>query len=463
MVGVTGFEPATSRPPDVRATKLRYTPTFLKKQAAETFDSMAYLANQARNILAVLAMTFNLGLSNAFAANDQTSKLADELAYPPELAQRVAFWEGIFQLYDSQTVLIHDFKNPQFIIDILPFSKMAEAKSDPTLLKSQMQKTVSDRYMKRYQLAMAKFKSVGIEAKNLGSMEMRIYEVYRRDPIALQSLLSGGATLRQQRGLSDIFKHAADKAQDFLPYFENEFRAAGVPEELTRIVFVESMFNEQALSKVGASGMFQFMRGTAKSYMMVNHLIDERNSPVKAARAAALLLKSNYEELRSWALAVTAYNHGRGGMSRAVKTMRSTSLPYIIDRYNGPSFGFASQNFFAEYSAARKSYNKVIRDGTVSQRPSSLKLISGKLLEDIAIHSIEARLKIPLDIIFKFNPCINKRMAMNVPSSKLPRGFELLLPRDYAQKMSNLLVTINDPSRLKRVALDVRNKNRRGE
>ena len=463
MVGVTGFEPATSRPPDVRATKLRYTPTFSKNQAAETFDSMACLANQVRNILIVLASLFAFRHSTAFAAIDQRMKQADELAHPPELAQRVAFWEGIFQLYDSQTIVLHDFKNPHFIIDILPFGKMAESKNDPTLLKNQTQKVISDKYIKRYQQAIEKFKLLGLDARNLGPMELRVYEVYRRDPLALQNLLSGKASVRQQRGLSDVFKSAADKAQDFLPYFENEFKAVGVPEELTRIVFVESMFNEQALSKVGASGMFQFMRGTAKSYMLVNHLIDERNSPVKAARAAALLLKSNFEELRSWPLAVTAYNHGKGGVARAVKAMRSNSLPFLIDRYSAPSFGFASQNFFAEFAAARRSYSKVIRDGTVSQRPSSLKLISGKLLQDVSIHSIESRLQIPLDIFFKYNPCVNRRTAQNFPNSKLPRGFEILLPRDFAQKTPNLLVAINDPTRLKRVALDMRNKNLRGE
>src|SRR4029078_6792191 len=69
-------------------------------------------------------------------------------------------------------------------------------------------------------------------------------------------------------------------------------------------------------------------------------------------RGAALHLRENYESLGSWPLAITAYNHGRAGVARAVSETGSTDIGTIVKRYRGPLFGFASRNFYAEFVAA---------------------------------------------------------------------------------------------------------------
>ena len=81
---------------------------------------------------------------------------------------------------------------------------------------------------------------------------------------------------------------------------EQIFEDHNIPKNLTRIAFVESMFNEKAISKVGASGVWQFMPSTAKDFIIVDKYIDERNSPIKATEAAAKLLKANFKLLGSW-------------------------------------------------------------------------------------------------------------------------------------------------------------------
>ena len=68
---------------------------------------------------------------------------------------------------------------------------------------------------------------------------------------------------------------------------EKTFREEGIPPIITRLAFVESMFNLKARSRVGASGIWQFMPQTAKKYMRINRLVDERNSPFKATKGAA--------------------------------------------------------------------------------------------------------------------------------------------------------------------------------
>ncbi len=425
---------------------------------------MALLRNQVRNFLMQAANVLWAPFLAVLVATSASAVTNDaSLEPPPELGERVGYWERIFQEYDSKTIIVHDTKDPQLILDILPFSRMAALKNDKLLLTPNGQKIIADKYQRRYEVALRQFSKLGSEARNSGLMEDRVYQVYSKNKKAYERLINGTASIRQQRGMADIFKSAAERAQDFLPYLEMEFRAVGVPTDLTRIAFVESMFNESAISKVGASGMFQFMPGTAQSYMIVNQLIDERNSPIKAARAAAQLFKSNYQDLRNWPLAITAYNHGPAGMARAVKSLRSDYLPYLIEKWDGPSFGFASQNFYAEFIAARNSYNKAIRDGSVSLRPSRLKLSSGKLKQSVSLKDLATLVDLDTSEILKFNPCINKKVASRYPQMKLPRGFELLLPVDIGQSKSSAFLMINAYLPQKKIAYDQRPNVRRGE
>jgi membrane-bound lytic murein transglycosylase D len=88
--------------------------------------------------------------------------------------------------------------------------------------------------------------------------------------------------------------------------------------------------------------------------------------------AAAKLLRQNFEKTRSWPLALTAYNHGLNGVLRAVRITGSRDLCEIIERYNSPSFRFASSNFYAQFLAARNAaleryveLAKVEQDGTM--------------------------------------------------------------------------------------------------
>ena len=97
--------------------------------------------------------------------------------------------------------------------------------------------------------------------------------------------------------------------------------------------------------------------GTGRLYMNVNRKVDERLDPAKATRAAARLLHDNYSALGSWPLAITAYNHGRGGMLRAQSEVGSSDITKVINEYRGPLFGYASMNFYSEFLAAVDVYN----------------------------------------------------------------------------------------------------------
>src|SRR5207237_4490387 len=125
--------------------------------------------------------------------------------------------------------------------------------------------------------------------------------------------------------------------------------------EIALLPLVESSFENRARSNAGAAGIWQFTRGTGRLYLNVNRKLDERLDPARATWAAARLLHDNYNALGSWPLAITAYNHGRAGMQRAQNEIGS-ELTSIIERYDGPLFGYASMNFYSEFVAAVEVY-----------------------------------------------------------------------------------------------------------
>jgi membrane-bound lytic murein transglycosylase D len=95
------------------------------------------------------------------------------------------------------------------------------------------------------------------------------------------------------------------------------------------------------------------MPGTMRM-LMGSANISRRTDVRVATTAAAKLLAQNYAETKSWPLALTAYNHGLAGVMRAVRQTGSRDLCVIIDRYESPSFRFASSNFYAQFLAARR-------------------------------------------------------------------------------------------------------------
>ena len=159
--------------------------------------------------------------------------------------------------------------------------------------------------------------------------------------------------LRSQRGLRERFRRGVEISGRYDPAFREIMRRYGVPEDLAYLPHVESSFQTNARSSVGAAGVWQFMPGTGRLYMDVNGTVDERLDPILAADGAARYLSSAYAKLGSWPLAITSYNHGVGGMTNA-KAMYGNDIGRIVKGYDGKSFKFASRNFYAEFIAARE-------------------------------------------------------------------------------------------------------------
>ncbi|RCH54660.1 lytic transglycosylase [Mucilaginibacter hurinus] len=110
------------------------------------------------------------------------------------------------------------------------------------------------------------------------------------------------------------------KAKYYFPIYEKAFRDAGIPEEIKYLSIVESELNPNAVSRVGATGPWQFMYATGKLYgLTVDNYVDERRDPIESSYAAAAYLRDAYQEFGDWLLAIASYNCGKGAVTRAIE------------------------------------------------------------------------------------------------------------------------------------------------
>ena len=116
------------------------------------------------------------------------------------------------------------------------------------------------------------------------------------------------------------------RAAKLVPGLKKIFRAEGIPPELVWQAEVESSFNPEARSPVGARGLYQFMPATGRSFGLEEGPPDDRLNPSKSGRAAARYLKKLYRRFDSWPLALAAYNAGEGRVGRNLKKHRVTTF-----------------------------------------------------------------------------------------------------------------------------------------
>ncbi|MGN0190952.1 MAG: lytic transglycosylase domain-containing protein, partial [Candidatus Cryptobacteroides sp.] len=144
----------------------------------------------------------------------------------------------------------------------------------------------------------------------------------------------------------------------YFPIFQETFNRYDIPEELRAMAVIESMLKYDAVSRVGAKGMWQFMYQTAKKYgLVINSFVDERLDPVKAVDAAARYLRDSYAIFGDWQLAIASYNCGPGNVNKAMKRSGKTDIwdiyYYLPRETRGyvPAFTGAlyALNYYKEY------------------------------------------------------------------------------------------------------------------
>jgi len=159
-----------------------------------------------------------------------------------------------------------------------------------------------------------------------------------------------------------------DRSNSYLEMAREEFRKAGVPEDLVWLGFVESVWNPKALSPAAAGGIWQFIPATATDYgLRVESGNDERADPAKQTRAAAIYLHDLYTIFGDWALAMAAYNSGEPRvMGAIVKNGRAN----FWDLYNKQLLPKETCDYVPKILAAIKVAGQAEDYGLLASRPA---------------------------------------------------------------------------------------------
>ena len=116
------------------------------------------------------------------------------------------------------------------------------------------------------------------------------------------------------------FERLLGVSQYYFPLFEDELAKNNIPLEIKYLAVVESALNPRAVSRVGATGLWQFMYQTGKQYgLNIDSYVDERSEPLKASQAASQYMNNMYKIFGDWDLVLAAYNSGPGNVAKAIR------------------------------------------------------------------------------------------------------------------------------------------------
>jgi membrane-bound lytic murein transglycosylase D len=343
-------------------------------------------------------------------------KGAEEVKFerPASLKPAIAFWTRVYSEIDSLAGFIHDSRNLNVIYETLEFNWYDSAE----LQEKQIEETAE-----RYRGALRAL-AAG-KRENLTAREQKVLALWGGAASA-ERLEAAAERIRFQRGQSDRIRDGIIRAGAWEDAILKTLRDAGLPEELAALPHVESSYNPHVQSHAGAVGLWQFTQFTGRHYLRVDNVVDERLDPVKSTDGAVRLLKRYYSKLHSWPLTITAYNHGLSGVRRAVEEIGSTDIGDIVERYDGPRFGFASRNYYAAFLAAgdvTRNADKYF--GPLERQPPEHQWIV-KVPSYLPVSDLIEQMKLDAEVVRKLNPALQE--AVWIGRKYVPKGYLLRLP-----------------------------------
>ena len=376
----------------------------------------------------VKAVVFTLLLS----CSGGLPAFADEaLPRPAGLEPDIGFWRQVFTEVSSAQVVVHDNRYLAIVYEKFDI---------PVGATDSSRRRMMDAAAAKYE-GILKTLATG-KRSGLSAEEARVLALWsgRADS---DSLLAAAGRVRTQQGLADRFQQGVVRAGRWKDHIQLNLREAGVPESLAALPHVESSFDPEARSFVGAAGLWQFTAGTGRSYMRIDQVVDERRDPFRSSEAAARLLRSNYLSLQSWPLAITAYNHGAGGMRRAVREMGTTDIEPIIRNYDGPAFGFASRNFYVSFLAADEVDRNPEKFFGNIQPEAPERGTTIVLADHVRADTLERRLGVSRETLQVYNPALLSPVWSG--RREVPRGFSLRLPEGAVDAKTVARLAAADP------------------
>ena len=233
----------------------------------------------------------------------------------------------------------------------------------------------------------------------------------------------------------------------YFPMFEKYLQAKGMPADLKFLPVIESALNPKAVSRVGATGLWQFMESTGKLYgLNVNWTIDERSDPEKSTIAAVEHLHDLYERFDSWELALAAYNSGAGRVNRAIKRSHSRNF-WKIQRY----LPRETRNYVPAFIAATYLMRYYYFHQLTPSYPSlDLQFVETMTVNEyLSFFRVAQITGIPLEIIELLNPSYPRGF---IPAS--PTGNLIVLPIRVMPALRDFLALQESGQKMPMTALE---------
>ena len=215
------------------------------------------------------------------------------------------------------------------------------------------------------------------------------------------------------------------KSDYFFPIFENALQKYNVPLELKYIPVIESALNPRAKSRVGATGLWQFMFNTAKDLdLKVNSYVDERMDPIKSSEAAAKYLSELYARFNDWNLAIAAYNYGPGNIRRAIKDSGYSNF-WNLRGYLPKETANYVPSFIATLYLFEFAHKHEIK---IKSKQMKLALTDSITIKKMVSFShIADKIGVPIDTLKFLNPSYIHSIIPNVKNKQ----YYLTLPQAY--------------------------------
>ncbi|WP_191963333.1 LysM peptidoglycan-binding domain-containing protein [Flavobacterium luteum] len=213
----------------------------------------------------------------------------------------------------------------------------------------------------------------------------------------------------------------------YFPIFEEALSKQNVPLEIKYLAVVESALNPKAVSRVGATGLWQFMYQTGKQYNLnIDSYVDDRSDPLKASQAAAQYMTNMYKIFGDWDLVLASYNSGPGNVSKAIRRSGGQQNYWNIRKHlpqetQGYVPAFLATMYIYEYHTAhgikpeRAKVKQFATDTIMVKKQMSFKQISDLL--DIPVAQLQLlNPQYKLNVVPTYN---DKKHFLTLPSQKI--------------------------------------------
>jgi membrane-bound lytic murein transglycosylase D len=371
--------------------------------------------------LAVLLPCLNLNASN--------------FPRPTALEPAVQFWIKVYSKISTNQGYLHDDETLSVIYETLdlPVYASRDIRNSKVAVATQRVRTALNSLGRGKRSDLSSTEAAVLAAWPTGTSSKTFAQAAQR--------------VRFQLGQSDRFREGLVRSGQWKPYIRSVLAKYGLPAELEVLPHVESSFNPSAYSKVAAAGMWQFMPATARQYMRVDNVVDERMDPFIATEGAAKLLKTNYRLTGTWPLALTSYNHGAGGMARAAKAVGTRDIDVIVFKYKGAAFGFASRNFYASFLAALEiDRNPGRYIGRLQlDAPTSYDVVA--VQEYISAQALARSAGISIDELKRHNPALLAPVWQG--EKYIPQGYPIRVPAaQLGRPLINTVASLSGDARM---------------